>query len=122
MPSMVVVAPGDPGSPVVYTWARAECATAMTAAASIPPRRIWGVDFIGIIRFLVTHLTHLSERNLLCLRRFPYRTLGLCDAPFRRSQGEAKSAQQVAASQFIVTWLLLSLSQLLQIFWERVTR
>src|SRR6478672_12987018 len=48
-PSMVVVAPGEPGVPVIWIcWARAECATTMTTAASIPPRRICFADFIGI--------------------------------------------------------------------------
>src|SRR4029450_13682078 len=47
-PSMVVVALGEPGVPVVCTCARAEGATAMTAAASIPPRRICLADFIGV--------------------------------------------------------------------------
>src|SRR4029453_151711 len=38
--SRVVVAPGEPGVRVVWLcWARAEGATAMTVAASIPPRR-----------------------------------------------------------------------------------
>src|SRR5439155_9511592 len=47
-PSMVVVAPGEPGVPVVCTCARTEGATAMTAAASITPKRIFLADFIGI--------------------------------------------------------------------------
>src|SRR6476660_3658728 len=47
-PSMVVVAPGEPGVPVVWICARAEGAAAMTAAASIAPRRICLADFIGI--------------------------------------------------------------------------
>src|SRR5437867_13121942 len=47
-PSMVVVAPGEPGMPVVCTCARAEGATAITAAASTPPRRICLADFIGV--------------------------------------------------------------------------
>src|SRR6266581_7736332 len=46
-PLIVVVAPGEPGVPVVWTCARAEGATAMTAAASIPPKRICLADFIG---------------------------------------------------------------------------
>ena len=48
LPSIVVVAPGEPGSPVVCTWAREEGATAMTAAANIPQRKICLADFIGI--------------------------------------------------------------------------
>src|ERR1051326_3526685 len=60
-PSMVVVAPGEPGVPVVWIcWARAEPATATTTAASIPRRRICFADFIGI-----------SRQNLLQLGDFP---------------------------------------------------
>src|SRR4029077_17781071 len=47
-PSMVVVAPGEPGVPVVCNCARAEDATAITAAASIPQRKICRVDFISV--------------------------------------------------------------------------
>src|SRR5216110_3706962 len=47
-PSMVVVAPGEPGVPVVCICGRAEGATAKTAAASIPPRNICFADLIGI--------------------------------------------------------------------------
>src|SRR5438128_3644085 len=47
-PSIVVVALGEPGVPVVWICARAEVATAMTAAASIAPRNICRADFIGI--------------------------------------------------------------------------
>src|SRR5260370_31881879 len=47
-PSMVVVALGEPGVPVVWICATAEDATAMTAAASIPPRRICLAVFIGV--------------------------------------------------------------------------
>src|SRR6266513_6204659 len=47
-PLMVVVAPGEPGVPVVCICARAEGGAAMTAAASIPPKRIFLADFIGI--------------------------------------------------------------------------
>src|SRR6478752_5078352 len=39
LPSMVVVAPGEPGVPVVWIWAWAEGATVITAAASIPQRK-----------------------------------------------------------------------------------
>ena len=48
LPSMVVVAPGEPSSPVTCHCARAEGASPMTAAASIPPQRIRLADFIGI--------------------------------------------------------------------------
>src|SRR6187431_1118898 len=59
-PSMVVVALGEPGVPVVWICARAEGATAMTTAASIAPRRICFSDFIVLIWFVVAHLTHLE--------------------------------------------------------------
>src|SRR5438876_7545552 len=60
-PSMVTVASGEPGVPLIC-WVQAECATAMTAAASIPRRRICLADFIGI-NLIVVRLTHLSKRN-----------------------------------------------------------
>src|SRR6266436_6086868 len=44
-PSMVVVALGEPGVPVVWTCARTEGATAMRATVSIPERRICLADF-----------------------------------------------------------------------------
>src|SRR6266576_2153087 len=47
-PSIVVVALGEPGVPVVCICARAEGATAVTAEASITPKRIFPADFIGI--------------------------------------------------------------------------
>src|SRR6201997_5720242 len=47
-PSMVVVAPGEPGMPVVCISPGAKGATATRAAASIPTRRICLVDFIGL--------------------------------------------------------------------------
>src|ERR1700757_393906 len=47
-PSMVVVAPGEPGVPVVWICARAEGATVKMAAASIARMRICFADFIGI--------------------------------------------------------------------------
>src|SRR5213596_1446782 len=62
-PSIVTVASGEPGVPLIC-WAQAEGAAAITAAASIPPRRICFADFIMLIWFVVAHLTHLSERNL----------------------------------------------------------
>jgi hypothetical protein len=46
-PSMVVVALGEPGVPVVWICARAEGAIAITATASIPPTRMCFIDFIG---------------------------------------------------------------------------
>jgi hypothetical protein len=61
---MVVVAPGEPGVPVVWICALVEGATAMTAAASIPPRRMCLGVFIVLIWFVVAHLTHLNKRNL----------------------------------------------------------
>src|SRR6266566_4491507 len=45
-PSMVTVASVEPGVPLICC-VQAEGATAMTAAASIPPRRICLADFIG---------------------------------------------------------------------------
>jgi hypothetical protein len=47
-PSIVVVALGEPGSPVVCICAFAEGATAMTVAANIAPKNICLADFIGI--------------------------------------------------------------------------
>src|SRR6266568_2436166 len=47
-PLMVVVAPGEPGVPVVCICVLAEGAAAMTAAARIPRRRICRADFIGV--------------------------------------------------------------------------
>src|SRR5262249_5560689 len=46
-PLIVVVAPGEPGVPVVWISARAEGAIAITATASIPPTMICCADFIG---------------------------------------------------------------------------
>src|SRR5205809_7718614 len=46
-PSMVTVASGEPGVPLIC-WDQAEGALAMTAIASIPPRRICLADFIGV--------------------------------------------------------------------------
>src|SRR5260370_10209097 len=68
-PSIVVVALGERGVPVVWICALAEGATAMTAAASIPPRRICLADFIGVNLIVAAHPTRLSKRNLLCPRR-----------------------------------------------------
>src|SRR6266480_7995900 len=67
LPSMVVVALGEPGSPVICTWVRTEGATAMTAAATIPQRKICLADFIGICSDCCYSPTHLSKRNLVCL-------------------------------------------------------
>ena len=47
LPLIVVVAPGEPGVSVVYTWVLADGATAMTAAANIPQRNVCLADFIG---------------------------------------------------------------------------
>src|SRR5439155_24841153 len=63
-PSMVTVASGEPGVPLIC-WVQAEGATAMTAAASIPPRKICFADFIMLIWFVVAQLTHLSERKFV---------------------------------------------------------
>src|SRR4029077_21236356 len=63
-PSMVVVAPGEPGVPVVWICARAEVATTATATASIPPRKICRADFIGI-NLVVTPRTRVSKRNVV---------------------------------------------------------
>src|SRR5438034_7014940 len=69
LPLMVVVALGEPGVPVVCTCARAEDATARSAAVSIPPRRICLADFIGVNPVCccpsVAHLAHLNKRNLV---------------------------------------------------------
>src|SRR6266436_10138657 len=46
-PSMVTVASGEPGVPLICC-VQAEGATAMTAAAKIPERTICLADFIGI--------------------------------------------------------------------------
>src|SRR6266480_3807266 len=62
-PSIVTVASGEPGVPLICC-AQAEGATAMATAVSTPPRRICVADFIGLIWFVVAHLTHLSKRNL----------------------------------------------------------
>src|SRR6266487_1291871 len=48
-PSMVTVASGEPGVPLIC-WALAEGATAIMAAASIPERRICLADFIVVNR------------------------------------------------------------------------
>src|SRR6266480_8124288 len=46
-PSIVRVASGEPGVPLIC-WVQAEGATAITAPASIPPRRICLADFIDV--------------------------------------------------------------------------
>src|SRR6266576_1223116 len=66
-PSIVTVASGEPGVPLIC-WVQAEGATVMTAAASIPPRRICLADFIGLIWFVVAQLTHPSKRNFAASR------------------------------------------------------
>jgi len=60
---MVVVAPGEPGVPVVWICARAEDATAMTAAASTMPRRICFTDFISVNLVCLVRIELLSKRN-----------------------------------------------------------
>jgi hypothetical protein len=53
-PSMVVVALGEPGVPVVWTCALTEDAAAITAAANIPLRRmrLYGlIFFVSVSRF-----------------------------------------------------------------------
>src|SRR6476619_4780304 len=64
-PSIVVVALGEPGVPVVWTCAWVEGAIAITAATSIPLRRICLADFIGANPVCVTHLAHLNKRNFV---------------------------------------------------------
>src|SRR5438046_10439798 len=59
-PLIVVVAPGEPGVPVVCICARAEDATAVAAAASITPKRIFFADFIGI-NLICCCSSHSSE-------------------------------------------------------------
>ena len=49
MPSTVVVALGEPGVPVVWTWAIAEGEAAIKAAAKIPPRRISVFIFMSLL-------------------------------------------------------------------------
>src|ERR1700675_2280188 len=61
-PSIVVVALGEPGVPVVWICARADAA-AMAVAASIAPKNICLADFIVLIWFVVAHLTHLNKRK-----------------------------------------------------------
>src|SRR5438128_12533873 len=48
LPLIVVVAPGEPGVPVVCICALTEGAAAMTAAASIALRKICVADFISV--------------------------------------------------------------------------
>src|ERR1043166_416409 len=70
-PSIVVVAPGEPGVPVVWICAQAEGPTAVTAAASIPQKRICLVDFIGVdlaVRFW--REAHFVIRAATCLWDF----------------------------------------------------
>ena len=53
LPSIVVVALGEPGVPVVCICALAEGAIAITAAANIPQRKICLADFIVVTDFLL---------------------------------------------------------------------
>src|SRR6266567_4252263 len=63
-PSMVTVASGEPGVPLIC-WVQAEGATVMTATASIPPRRTCFADFIGVNLVCCCLFTHLSKRNFV---------------------------------------------------------
>src|SRR4029077_2345583 len=63
-PSIVVVALGEPGVPVVWICAWAEGATAMTAAASIPQRKICLAVFIGINLFFCCASDSSEEAQL----------------------------------------------------------
>src|SRR6059058_6442059 len=63
-PSMVTVASGEPGVPLIC-WALAEGATAMTAAASIPPRRICFADFIGV-DLVCCYASNSREKGQFC--------------------------------------------------------
>src|SRR6476620_7491584 len=65
-PSIVIVASGEPGVPLIC-WALAENTTAITAAASIPPRRICLAGFIGI-SLIVAAPTRWCKCNLSYLR------------------------------------------------------
>src|SRR4030095_3598076 len=47
LPSMVVVAPGVPGVPVVWTWAMTESEAAIKVAAKIAQRMMYLFGFIG---------------------------------------------------------------------------
>src|SRR5207248_6418692 len=49
LPSMVVVAPGEPGVPVLWTCAMTGGEAAIKAAAKIPLRRISVFTFMGLI-------------------------------------------------------------------------
>src|SRR5678816_4265569 len=53
LPSIVVVAAGEPGVPVVCTWAWAEGTTAIAAATNIPLRRMCPFVFMDRCCFLV---------------------------------------------------------------------
>src|SRR4029453_19183888 len=59
-PSIVVVALGEPGMPVVWICAEAEAATAMTAAAKIPVMRTCLAGFIGVNLVCISVSTILS--------------------------------------------------------------
>src|SRR5204862_5723393 len=72
-PSMVTVASGEPGVPLIC-WVQAEGATAMTAA-TIPPMRLCFADFIGVN--LVCCFSFISVSAILQWpRRSAYGTLG----------------------------------------------
>src|SRR5207249_11620539 len=63
-PSIVTVASGEPGVPLICC-AQAEGAAAITAAARIPPRRICFADFIGV-NLVCCCSSHASEQTQLC--------------------------------------------------------
>src|SRR4029077_8469401 len=58
-PSIVTVASGEPGVPLIC-WVQAQGATDMTAATSIPQRKVCLVDFIGINLFVFAHTSQSS--------------------------------------------------------------
>ena len=53
LPSIVVVALGEPGVPVVWNWAWAEGATAIKAIAHNPLRRMLFGGFIGVVPYWI---------------------------------------------------------------------
>src|SRR5438093_10117292 len=71
-PLMVVVAPGEPGVPVVCICALAEGATAMTAAANIPPRRmrLSGFIFLFLVGLILQILSFRCYSLALLTNKF----------------------------------------------------
>ena len=63
MPLIVVVAPGEPGVPVVWISVRAEGAIAITAIVSTLPKNICRAAFIGVGGGLLLRVTEVGERN-----------------------------------------------------------